>query len=67
MDPSGDPQTFKSQLARYHGNIPVLRRLPLPTVAVILGVGLVNAAVWIVIGVILVRYDHKHRKLFFQR
>lgn len=36
-----------------HGRIPALRKLPLPAVAIITGLVLVNVMVWVAVGVVL--------------
>jgi len=39
----------------YHRRVPGLRKLPLPAVAIILGLILVNVSVWVAVGIVLVR------------
>lgn len=40
--------------AMYHGRVPYLRRLPFPALAIIILIALVNAAVWVAVGIVLV-------------
>ena len=44
--------SFKA--AKIHRNAPVLNKLPLPVIAIILAIALVNAGVWVAIGIVLV-------------
>ncbi|KAK0660620.1 High-affinity nickel transport protein nic1 [Lasiodiplodia hormozganensis] len=37
----------------YHGRVPYLRRLPFPALAIIILIALVNAAVWVAVGIVL--------------
>ncbi len=46
--------SFSNKAALYHRQIPVIRKLPLPVVGIIVVVWLVNIAVWMVVGIILV-------------
>ncbi|KAL1628198.1 Mitochondrial beta-keto-acyl synthase [Diplodia seriata] len=37
----------------YHGRVPYLRRLPFPALAIIILIAVVNAAVWVAVGIVL--------------
>ncbi|KZF21492.1 NicO-domain-containing protein [Xylona heveae TC161] len=47
------PKTLKDRAVSYHGRVPVLRKLPFPAVAIILTLILVNALVWVAVGIVL--------------
>ncbi len=46
-----------NKAALYCERIPVIRRLPLPVIGIIVTIGAVNIAVWVVVGIILVSCD----------
>lgn len=50
-----------------HSRIPGLRKLPLPAVAIIVGLILVNALVWLAVGIVLVRNAVIFRQIVFHR
>ena len=52
--PRGLRNKVNAQLALYHSNVPGIRRLPFPVIAVISALLLVNAIAWVAIGIILV-------------
>lgn len=45
---------LKSKGKHYHAKIPVLKRLPFPSIAIISLLVLVNLLVWIAVGIVLV-------------
>ena len=45
---------LKNRSQRYHAKIPVLKRLPFPSIAIISLLVLVNILVWIIVGIVLV-------------
>lgn len=45
---------LKNRSQRYHARIPVLKRLPFASIAIISLLMLVNILVWIVVGIVLV-------------
>jgi high-affinity nickel-transport protein len=45
---------LKNRSQHYHARIPVLKRLPFPSIAIIALLVLVNIVVWIVVGIVLV-------------
>lgn len=47
-------EIVSSRAIAYHGRIPGLRKLPLPAIAIIAGVAIVNAAAWVAVGIVLV-------------
>ncbi|KAF2150677.1 high-affinity nickel transport protein-like protein [Myriangium duriaei CBS 260.36] len=60
-DLTSKPTLVKKLLAKsrpYHARIPFLRALPLPAVAIVLFVALVNAVIWAVAGVVLHFHSH---------
>ena len=57
MESQGFRHNIKGKIAKYHQSIPGLRKFPLPAVAIIVGLGFLNAVVWAIIGVVLVRHQ----------
>lgn len=56
-DIEGKPALIKRILAKgrpHHERIPYLRRLPLPALAIVLLLIVVNLAVWVAAGIVLV-------------
>ena len=47
-------KALASKARSYHGRTPGVRELPLPAIAIILAVALVNALVWVAAGIISV-------------
>jgi high-affinity nickel-transport protein len=45
---------LKTRSQYYHAKIPVLKRLPFPSIAIIALLVVVNIVVWIVVGIVLV-------------
>lgn len=45
---------LKSKGKHYHAKIPVLKRLPFPSIAIISLLVVVNLLVWIAVGIVLV-------------
>ena len=45
---------LKNRSKHYHAKIPVLKRLPFPSIAIISLLVVVNILVWIVVGIVLV-------------
>ncbi|KAL1650892.1 hypothetical protein SLS58_001011 [Diplodia intermedia] len=52
-----DKITFLGNVSKkaemYHGRVPYLRRLPFPALAIIILIAVVNAAVWVAVGIVL--------------
>lgn len=49
---------IKTKAKVYHSKAPGLSKLPFPAIAIIVGVALVNALIWVAIGIVVVRcYD----------
>lgn len=51
----------------YHAKTPGLRKLPFPSIAIIATVALVNALVWIAVGVVIVRRLHSTSSCYASR
>ncbi|OMP85792.1 High-affinity nickel transport protein nic1 [Diplodia seriata] len=55
-----DKITFLGNVSKkaemYHGRVPYLRRLPFPALAIIILIAVVNAAVWVAVGIVLVSH-----------
>ncbi len=57
-DGQAKPSLMKSlanRIAVYHGRTPVVKKIPLAAVVVILGLFMINIAVWAGVGIVLVR------------
>jgi high-affinity nickel-transport protein len=48
---------LKNRSQYYHAKIPVLKRLPFPSIAIIALLAVVNILVWIVVGIVLVSWS----------
>jgi high-affinity nickel-transport protein len=48
---------LKNRSEHYHAKIPVLKRLPFPSIAIIALLVFVNILVWIVVGIVLVSWS----------
>jgi high-affinity nickel-transport protein len=48
---------LKNKSKHYHARIPVLKRLPFPSIAIIALLVVVNVLVWIVVGIVLVSWS----------
>lgn len=53
-----------SNARSYHGRTPGVRRLPIPAIAIILAVALVNALAWVAAGIISVWLMEMSRHAF---
>jgi high-affinity nickel-transport protein len=47
---------LKNRSQYYHAKIPVLKRLPFPSIAIIALLVVVNIVVWIIVGIVLVSW-----------
>jgi high-affinity nickel-transport protein len=48
---------LKNRSQYYHAKIPVLKRLPFPSIAIIALLAVVTILVWIVVGIVLVSWS----------
>ena len=57
MDPKSIKQSIRDHAVDIHSRTPGIRQLPLPAVAIIVGLGLLNALAWAGVGIALVGHD----------
>ncbi|THW23580.1 NicO-domain-containing protein [Aureobasidium pullulans] len=50
---------FRAKGKHYHAQIPVLKRLPFPSIAIISLLVIINILVWIAVGIVLVSLDER--------
>lgn len=56
---------MEAKAKAYHAKAPGLSKLPFPAIAIIAGVAVANALVWIAVGIIIVRSSTFTRSLTY--